>query len=334
MLLEHDVVKPLYDVIKFKEEIAKQIEILREKIRVNNEKQRVFISLLQINTNNKHLKDVPLFFDQKGKKPFIGNCGMKDQVFHPVQTSYMRHYIKDTQKWTLNMHAKDKQPWTKEKDKKLLNLKENGFNWDEIGKSLDKINAQCALRYCKLKEMEVPPVKWNSEMDQALIDLIEQFGEKEMYLITKKFNEKKKGFGLTCAQVSYRYRYMLRPDIKHGPWKPEEDAVLIMALRLLAVKDKRKFQFQEIQKLMKNTRTDAQIRDRMKILATYNPNLPYFRTKTPNKKRKRQNIAKKKVKTEIKEESKAGAKRLKKTFNSSVIPRKKRKFNIKNEDMS
>jgi hypothetical protein len=287
----------LYKILLFKEELESQIETIREKIRINNEKQRVLIELLSVKPYGKHIKKAPLFFDGIGKEPFIGNGGqIKKQVFHPVPTTHMRNHAKKIQEWILNLDAKDKTPWTKEKDERLLDLKEKGFSWIEIGKILDKVDGQCALRYCKLKEMEVSPVKWDAEMDKKLLDLVEKHGEKEMYLITKIFNQTRKGYGLNTEQISYRYRYMLRPDIEHGSWKPEEDLILIAGLRFLEVTNKRHLQFQELHRLMKSKRTCAQIRNRMEILAKNIPNLPYFRSKTPAKRRKRNNTSKQRKK--------------------------------------
>jgi len=277
--------------------LESKIETIRKKIRINHEKQRVLIELLSVQAYKKHIKNAPFFFDGIGKKPLIGNLGqIKKQVFHPVPTTQMRNHTKKIQEWILNLDAKDKTPWTKEKDKQLLNLKEKGFNWIEIGKVLDKVDGQCALRYCKLKDMEVPPVQWNAEMDKKLIDLVEKHGEKEMYLITKEFNQTRKEYGLNTEQISYRYRYMLRPDIEHGAWKPEEDFILILGLRFLEVKNKRHLQFQELHRLMKQRRTCAQIRNRMGILAKQIPNLPYFRSKTPGKRRMRNNMPKQRKK--------------------------------------
>jgi len=274
----------LVEILSFKNELEKQIEIIREQIRINNEKQRIIRSKLNLNASSQNVKylKLPLISDSKYKEPFIGKSDKKE-VFHEVHTTKGRRQIKTTQKWISIIDNVDKSPWNERKKELLLSLKHKDWNWDEISEILGKTASECAFTYCEIKEKQRPSIKWTPEWDKILLDLVRRHGEKDMHWITKEFHKKTQTTLLNQEQISYRYHYMLRPDIQRGAWTPEEDFILIVALRLLELKDKKHLIFKQLAELMKNKRTDAQIRGRMKALRKRIPNLPYLRTKTPAK---------------------------------------------------
>lgn len=62
--------------------------------------------------------------------------------------------------------------------------------------------------------------KWTPEEDLLLRRIVEASGTKKWREVAAHFPEH------TQAQVQHRWQKVLRPDLKRGPWTPEEDAVL------------------------------------------------------------------------------------------------------------
>ena len=112
--------------------------------------------------------------------------------------------------------------WSKEDDKKLINLveKNNGKNWKKISKYFDnKTPYQCFNRYIRIK----PGMKkgsWKKEEDKLILNLISKYGKKwsKISKIIKNRNGK---------QIRDRYLNILNPNINKKKFSIEEDFLLI-----------------------------------------------------------------------------------------------------------
>lgn len=66
--------------------------------------------------------------------------------------------------------------WTKEEDNKLLNLRNNNYNWKDISLQLNKDQKKCIYRYKRLTNDKFS--KWLMEEDTLLLQLTNKYGEK------------------------------------------------------------------------------------------------------------------------------------------------------------
>ena len=66
-----------------------------------------------------------------------------------------------------------------------------------------------------------PKVAFTEKEDQALLALVQQYGNKDWTSIAKYMDSR------TPRQCRERYNLYLRPDVKNTPWTEEEDDLLI-----------------------------------------------------------------------------------------------------------
>lgn len=66
--------------------------------------------------------------------------------------------------------------WTKDEDNKLLNLRNNNYNWKDISLQLNKDQKKCIYRYKRLTNEK--SLKWLMEDDTLLLQLTSKYGEK------------------------------------------------------------------------------------------------------------------------------------------------------------
>lgn len=114
------------------------------------------------------------------------------------------------------------QHWTHEEDH-LLQLavrKFQGRRWKEIACEVPGRNeGQCLQRWSKTLKPGIVRGKWSVEEDQRLVDLVRELGM-DWGNISDSIP------GRTSKQCRQRWRFQLDPMLRHGPFSPEEDAIL------------------------------------------------------------------------------------------------------------
>ncbi|KAI3921949.1 hypothetical protein MKX01_005638 [Papaver californicum] len=146
-------------------------------------------------------------------------------------------------------------PWTKNEDKKLLCILQQGgiYNWINISITLgtNRTPFQCLARFQRSLNANIMKRDWTKEDDGQLRTAVEAFGENNWQLIAFHME------GRTGTQCSNRWLKTLNPARKRvGRWTVEEDKRLKVAVLLSGAKT-----WQKIAQFIPG-RTQAQCRER------------------------------------------------------------------------
>lgn len=123
--------------------------------------------------------------------------------------------------------------WTKEQDQQLTDaVKEYGEkNWKAIAERVPgRSDSQCLHRWTKVLNPKIRKGLWTAEEDQKLTRLVAESGPKGWTKIALQLPGR---IGKQCRE---RWHNHLDPNIKRGPFSPEEDATIIQAVKELGHK--------------------------------------------------------------------------------------------------
>ncbi|GAM19922.1 hypothetical protein SAMD00019534_030970 [Acytostelium subglobosum LB1] len=137
-------------------------------------------------------------------------------------------------RWKNHEHPSiNKEPFTKEEDKKLLELakKYQGHDWSSICRELGtgRSPIQCCQRYQRSLNTNFMKREWTKEEDEILMSQFLKYngmGERSWQRIAEALD------GRTGHQCLHRWQKTLDPTIKRGRWSDEEDDQLRKAVEL------------------------------------------------------------------------------------------------------
>ncbi|NWV55673.1 SNPC4 protein, partial [Daphoenositta chrysoptera] len=155
----------------------------------------------------------------------------------------------------------NKTEWTEEEIERLKRIaaKHNYLDWQTIAQELgtNRTPFQCLQKY-QIYNKDLKRKEWTRNEDQMLLELVEEMrvGSHIPYKKIAYYME-----GRDSAQLIHRWTKSVDPSLKKGPWTPEEDAMLLAAVKKYGEKDWYKIRT-EVQ-----GRSDSQCRDRyLKVL--------------------------------------------------------------------
>ncbi|XP_057894365.1 snRNA-activating protein complex subunit 4 [Melospiza georgiana] len=150
----------------------------------------------------------------------------------------------------------NKEEWTEEELDRLKQIaaEHNCLDWQSIAQELgtNRTPFQCLQKY-QLYNKDLKRKEWTKEEDQMLLELVQEMrvGSHIPYKKIAYYME-----GRDSAQLIYRWTKSVDPSLKKGPWTPEEDAMLMAAVKKYKEKD-----WYKIRREVPG-RSDAQCRDR------------------------------------------------------------------------
>ncbi|NXN19278.1 SNPC4 protein, partial [Indicator maculatus] len=150
----------------------------------------------------------------------------------------------------------NKKEWTEEEIQKLKNIasKHQYLNWQTIAQELgtNRTPFQCLQKY-QVYNKDLKRKEWTRSEDQMLLELVQEMrvGRHIPYKKIAYYME-----GRDSAQLIYRWTKSVNPSLKKGPWTPEEDAMLLAAVKKYGERDWYKIRTEV------PGRSDAQCRDR------------------------------------------------------------------------
>ncbi|XP_074412787.1 snRNA-activating protein complex subunit 4 isoform X1 [Zonotrichia albicollis] len=150
----------------------------------------------------------------------------------------------------------NKEEWTEEELDRLKQIaaEHNCLDWQSIAQELgtNRTPFQCLQKY-QLYNKDLKRKEWTKEEDQMLLELVQEMrvGSHIPYKKIAYYME-----GRDSAQLIYRWTKRVDPSLKKGPWTPEEDAMLMAAVKKYKEKD-----WYKIRREVPG-RSDAQCRDR------------------------------------------------------------------------
>ncbi|XP_054140414.1 snRNA-activating protein complex subunit 4 [Melozone crissalis] len=150
----------------------------------------------------------------------------------------------------------NKEEWTEEELDRLKQIAavHNCLDWQSIAQELgtNRTPFQCLQKY-QLYNKDLKRKEWTKEEDQMLLELVQEMrvGSHIPYKKIAYYME-----GRDSAQLIYRWTKSVDPSLKKGPWTPEEDAMLMAAVKKYKEKD-----WYKIRREVPG-RSDAQCRDR------------------------------------------------------------------------
>ncbi|KAL9826949.1 snRNA-activating protein complex subunit 4 isoform 2-T3 [Geothlypis trichas] len=150
----------------------------------------------------------------------------------------------------------NKEEWTEEELDRLKQIaaEHDCLDWQSIAQELgtNRTPFQCLQKY-QLYNKDLKRKEWTKDEDQILLELVQQMrvGSHIPYKKIAYYME-----GRDSAQLIYRWTKSVDPSLKKGPWTPEEDAMLMAAVKKYKEKDWYKIRTEV------PGRSDAQCRDR------------------------------------------------------------------------
>ncbi|NWR22741.1 SNPC4 protein, partial [Emberiza fucata] len=150
----------------------------------------------------------------------------------------------------------NKEEWTEEELDRLKQIaaEHNCLDWQSIAQELgtNRTPFQCLQKY-QLYNKDLKRKEWTKDEDQMLLELVQEMrvGSHIPYKKIAYYME-----GRDSAQLIYRWTKSVDPSLKKGPWTPEEDAMLMAAVKKYKEKD-----WYKIRREVPG-RSDAQCRDR------------------------------------------------------------------------
>ncbi|NXH34288.1 SNPC4 protein, partial [Myiagra hebetior] len=150
----------------------------------------------------------------------------------------------------------NKKEWTEEEIERLKQIaaKHNYLDWQTIAQELgtNRTPFQCLQKY-QIYNKDLKRKEWTKDEDQMLLELVQEMrvGSHIPYKKIAYYME-----GRDSAQLIYRWTKNVDPSLKKGPWTPEEDAMLMAAVKKYGEKD-----WYKIRREVPG-RSDAQCRDR------------------------------------------------------------------------
>ncbi|NXI87754.1 SNPC4 protein, partial [Rhipidura dahli] len=150
----------------------------------------------------------------------------------------------------------NKKEWTEEEIEGLKKIaaKHNYLDWQAIAQELGtkRTPFQCLQKY-QIYNKDLKRKEWTRDEDQMLLELVQEMrvGSHIPYKKIAYYME-----GRDSAQLIYRWTKNVDPSLKKGPWTPEEDAMLMAAVKKYGEKDWYKIRTEV------PGRSDAQCRDR------------------------------------------------------------------------
>ncbi|NXL22818.1 SNPC4 protein, partial [Setophaga kirtlandii] len=150
----------------------------------------------------------------------------------------------------------NKEEWTEEELDRLKQIaaEHDCLDWQSIAQELgtNRTPFQCLQKY-QLYNKDLKRKEWTKDEDQMLLELVQEMrvGSHIPYKKIAYYME-----GRDSAQLIYRWTKSVDPSLKKGPWTPEEDAMLMAAVKKYKEKD-----WYKIRREVPG-RSDAQCRDR------------------------------------------------------------------------
>ncbi|NWW88756.1 SNPC4 protein, partial [Rhynochetos jubatus] len=150
----------------------------------------------------------------------------------------------------------NKKEWTEEEIEKLKKIaaKHGYLDWQTIAQELgtNRTPFQCLQKY-QVYNKDLKRKEWTKGEDQMLLELVQEMrvGNHIPYKKIAYYME-----GRDSAQLIYRWTKSVDPSLKKGPWTPEEDAMLLAAVKKYGERDWYKIRTEV------PGRSDAQCRDR------------------------------------------------------------------------
>ncbi|XP_061332902.1 snRNA-activating protein complex subunit 4 [Pezoporus flaviventris] len=150
----------------------------------------------------------------------------------------------------------NKKEWTEEEIERLKKIAaQHGYlDWQAIAQELgtNRTPFQCLQKY-QVYNKDLKRKEWTKGEDQMLLELVQEMrvGSHIPYKKIAYYME-----GRDSAQLIYRWTKSVDPSLKKGPWTPEEDAMLLAAVKKYGERDWYKIRTEV------PGRSDAQCRDR------------------------------------------------------------------------
>ncbi|XP_054030295.1 snRNA-activating protein complex subunit 4 [Dryobates pubescens] len=150
----------------------------------------------------------------------------------------------------------NKKEWTEEEIQRLKKIasKHRYLDWQAIAQELgtNRTPFQCLQKY-QVYNKDLKRKEWTRSEDQMLLELVQEMrvGSHIPYKKIAYYME-----GRDSAQLIYRWTKSVDPSLKKGPWTPEEDAMLLAAVKKYGERDWYKIRTEV------PGRSDAQCRDR------------------------------------------------------------------------
>ncbi|KFV94228.1 snRNA-activating protein complex subunit 4, partial [Eurypyga helias] len=150
----------------------------------------------------------------------------------------------------------NKKEWTEEEIERLKKIaaKHGYLDWQTIAQELgtNRTPFQCLQKY-QVYNKDLKRKEWTKGEDQMLLELVQEMrvGNHIPYKKIAYYME-----GRDSAQLIYRWTKSVDPSLKKGPWTPEEDAMLLAAVKKYGERDWYKIRTEV------PGRSDAQCRDR------------------------------------------------------------------------
>ncbi|NXF80059.1 SNPC4 protein, partial [Sclerurus mexicanus] len=150
----------------------------------------------------------------------------------------------------------NKKEWSEEEIERLKQIaaKHSYLDWQTIAQELgtNRTPFQCLQKY-QIYNKDLKRKEWTKDEDQMLLELVQEMrvGSHIPYKKIAYYME-----GRDSAQLIYRWTKSVDPSLKKGPWTPEEDAMLLAAVKKYGERDWYKIRTEV------PGRSDAQCRDR------------------------------------------------------------------------